>query len=236
MQEELRNEKGQTLREFLDAYDPSKWDRPSVTVDMVVLTETDEVLLIRRKNHPNIGRWALPGGFMDPGEPLYRSAARELEEETGLKNVPLHSLGMFAEPSRDPRTRVITGAFYTLAKREELHFAAGDDAADAALYQITAVPMGRVGIPAQRDRYPEVNLPCTACGEPAGTCGRGWRVHLDGFRRDGAKADLAFDAAVNDAGVAVLLGPVEGYGQIAGDHGLILFEALRKARRCGVEG
>ena len=234
MQEMIRNEKGQTLEEFLAAYDPSRWERPSVTVDMVILTETDEVLLIRRRNHPNIGRWALPGGFLEMREKLCSAAARELQEETGLENVPLHFLGMFAEPSRDPRTHVITGAFYTVVKRDALRFRAGDDAADAALYRIAAVPMGRVDIPAQKERWPEVSLPCTPCGETPAPEGQGWRVRLDGRRQDGEKVLLAFDAAVDDNGVSVLLGPVEDSGQVAGDHGLILFEALRKAKCCGM--
>lgn len=61
--EALRNQAGQTLEEFLDSYDPRKWEQPCVTVDMAVVTEEREILLIRRGNHPNIGAWALPAVF-----------------------------------------------------------------------------------------------------------------------------------------------------------------------------
>ena len=55
-----RDGKGKTLQEFLDAYDPKKYDCPSNTVDIAVFAE-GELLLIRRDGHPNIGRFALPG-------------------------------------------------------------------------------------------------------------------------------------------------------------------------------
>ena len=66
---EPRNEKGQTLSEFLSEYDIKKYDRPSVTVDNIVLAHVDgrpAVLLIKRRNHPFIGCLAFPGGFLEP--------------------------------------------------------------------------------------------------------------------------------------------------------------------------
>ena len=63
--EPLRNKKGQTLEEFRADYDETRYRRPSVTVDMLVLTPISGrlgVLLIRRGDHPFLGTWALPGG------------------------------------------------------------------------------------------------------------------------------------------------------------------------------
>ena len=90
--EKLRNADGLTEEEFLAQYKPSDYERPSVTVDMVVLAMSKsldrlKILLIKRKNHPYIGQWALPGGFMNPNESGHQAAQRELFEETGIKNV-----------------------------------------------------------------------------------------------------------------------------------------------------
>ena len=72
---QLRDKNGLTLDEFLAKYDPDKYRHPSVTVDMAVFTmlrtegECDlAVLLIRRGNHPYLGTWALPGGFVEMEE------------------------------------------------------------------------------------------------------------------------------------------------------------------------
>ena len=87
---EKRNKNGLTEKEFLEQYNPGDYERPSVTVDMMVLRMRDDleclqILLIQRGDHPYIGCWALPGGFVGIDESTYTAACRELEEETGLK-------------------------------------------------------------------------------------------------------------------------------------------------------
>ncbi len=69
----IRDREGRTLEEFLAAYDPKKYDQPSITVDMVVFMPRDgrlTALLIKRGNHPFLGESALPGGFMNMDETL----------------------------------------------------------------------------------------------------------------------------------------------------------------------
>lgn len=142
---EPRNEKGQTLEEFLAAYDENKYRRPSVTVDMAVFTLVKApkggyalaVLLVRRKDHPFLGTWALPGGFLNMEEELHEAAVRELMEETGVTDAPLTQFGTFGGVNRDPRTRVITVGHCALAPYGSLRIQAGDDAADAALFGIS---------------------------------------------------------------------------------------------------
>ena len=114
--------------QFLARYRPGDFPRPSVTVDIVVLTVVDaelRVLLVKRREHPFKDRWALPGGFVrvgdghkDRGEDLDAAAARELEEETGLSPsmVLLDQLHAFGDADRDPRMRVITVAYYALVR------------------------------------------------------------------------------------------------------------------------
>ena len=90
----LVDENGLTEEEFLSQYQPRDYERPSVTVDMLIFAvdksgENKRLLLIKRKNHPYLGCWALPGGFVEMKESLREAAARELEEETGVKGMRL---------------------------------------------------------------------------------------------------------------------------------------------------
>jgi 8-oxo-dGTP diphosphatase len=91
--------------------------RVRLTVDLVMFTIQDDVLqvlLVQRAVPPFQSRWALPGGFPLEGESLDRAARRELEEETGVKDVYLEQLYTFGDPERDPRGRVVTVAYYAL--------------------------------------------------------------------------------------------------------------------------
>jgi 8-oxo-dGTP diphosphatase len=125
------------------AYDPSRYERPSVTVDVVILTVRDgrlEVLLVKRKRWPFKGMWAIPGGFVNPDESLEDAAKRELKEETGVRHVYLEQLYTFGDPGRDPRTRVITVVYYALMRTDGLHIRAADDAAEAGWFSLYDLP------------------------------------------------------------------------------------------------
>ncbi len=139
---EKRNERGETLKEFLTKYNPDKYKHPSTTVDMIVATVQDnslKVLLVKRKDHPFIGCWATPGGFVQFGEDIDQAAMRELYEETGLKEgIYFHQLYTFGKADRDPRTHVITTAYLTLVPHEVIcQTMAGDDAADAQWFTVS---------------------------------------------------------------------------------------------------
>ena len=120
------------------------YPRPSVTVDIVLFTDEDpgtKVLLIRRKNPPFEGLWALPGGFLEMDETLEASALRELYEETGVTDVHLEQIGTFGHPDRDPRGRVITVAYVGTIKSAQRHkTVAGSDAAEVAWFSISDLP------------------------------------------------------------------------------------------------
>jgi 8-oxo-dGTP diphosphatase len=144
-------------RELLARYRPSQFARPSVAVDLVVLTIVDaelRVLLVRRGEHPFKGRWALPGGFVrvgdghkDLGEDLDAAAARELEEETGLPpgRVYLEQLRAFGRADRDPRMRVITVAYYALVRPDLVPLVrAGGDAAHAEWRAVASLAQARL--------------------------------------------------------------------------------------------
>lgn len=144
---ELRDKNGLTEQEYLAAYRPKNYDRPSLTADIAVfsVTETEtKLLLIRRGNHPFLGKWALPGGFANRQEAVEDTASRELEEETGLTGLNLIPVGLFSKPGRDPRTWVVSQAFSAVIPESRLEEAqAGDDAADARWFTIRTERAGR---------------------------------------------------------------------------------------------
>ncbi len=136
-----RNENGENLSEFLAKYDADRYRHQSNTVDMAVMTVSGKqlkLLLIKRRNHPFIGCWATPGGFVEYGEDLDAAALRELKEETGLEDgIFFKQLYTFGKADRDPRTCVISTAYLTLTPEENIkHSTAGDDAADALWFTV----------------------------------------------------------------------------------------------------
>lgn len=117
-------------------YDPRDWPPFAVTVDLVVLTVRDgalSALVIRRGEEPYLGCLALPGGFVREAESLDRAAARELAEETGLAELPVHleQLATYGTVDRDPRMRVISVAYLALAPDLPAPRAGGDAVAAA---------------------------------------------------------------------------------------------------------
>ena len=111
--------------------------RPSVTVDLVVFGLDGDglkVLLIRRKNDPFAAHWAIPGGFLDLDESIEAGARRELREEAGVDpSGSVELIGVFGDPGRDPRGRVISLAHAT-ALRAPLPDVQGRDDADEAAW------------------------------------------------------------------------------------------------------
>jgi len=118
------------------------YPRPMLTVDAVVFSGTDrerKVVLIRRKNAPFSGCWALPGGFVDEDESLDAAVKRELCEETGLSGVPLNQFHTFGAPGRDPRGHSVTVAYWGLLPTP-VPLRAADDASEAAWFDVFSLP------------------------------------------------------------------------------------------------
>ncbi|AKU97542.1 ADP-ribose pyrophosphatase [Labilithrix luteola] len=114
------------------------YPRPAVSCDVVVFTMRHDdlaVLLVRRRDEPFKGSWALPGGFLNENESLERAATRELYEETGVSSVKLEQLATFGDPGRDPRGHTVTVAWLTFLVAE-VTIVAGDDAAEAAWHPL----------------------------------------------------------------------------------------------------
>ena len=103
---------------------------PLLTVDIII--EYDHrVVLIKRKNDPFKGRYALPGGFVDIGETVEAAASREAKEETGLDIEVGELVGIYSDPERDPRGHTVSVCFFAIGTGV---LCAGDDAYDATLH------------------------------------------------------------------------------------------------------
>jgi 8-oxo-dGTP diphosphatase len=118
------------------------YPRPMVTVDVVIVTDEERprVLLIRRKNEPFAGTWAIPGGFVDMDESLEDAARRELQEETGVRAQRLEQLHTFGDPGRDPRGRVISVVYLARVDADRIKPQAADDAAEVGWHPLHRPP------------------------------------------------------------------------------------------------
>lgn len=110
-------------REFLAAYDASQFPHPSVTVDVALVTADEgrlRAILLLRDDYPDRGKWSLPGGFVRMDESVDEAAARVLRSKVCISGIFLEQLYTFGRPDRDPRTRVITIAYYALVDAARL--------------------------------------------------------------------------------------------------------------------
>jgi len=141
MTEPLRDKNGLTEEEFLAAYSPKDYPRPSLTADNCIFRVgpdgTLKLLLIRRGGHPFLGCWALPGGFVSPGETALEASRRELLEETGVEGLALEPVGLYSTPGRDPRGWTISQA-HIAVDSHGVTAHAGDDAAAAAWFDVAS--------------------------------------------------------------------------------------------------
>lgn len=142
--EKMKTAEGHLLKDDLSNYDDSKYKKPSLTVDVIILTIQSgklKVLLIKRKHPPFRDHWAIPGGFVEIAseESLEAAANREIKEETNLENLYIEQLKTYGDPKRDPRTRVVTVAYialmpYHLLESQKLE--AGSDAKEAEWFDL----------------------------------------------------------------------------------------------------
>ena len=127
---------------FLQEYDPSQFERPSVTVDILVMTVLERklhLLLVRRSELPFLGKWALPGGFLKMDESAEEAAARIVLAKAGVSGAHLEQLYTFSSVERDPRTRVLSIAYLATVPYGKLKFAAGDSVDNASLYTVDGI-------------------------------------------------------------------------------------------------
>ena len=112
--------------------------RPWLAVDGLVVRSDGTVVLVRRGKPPFEGLWALPGGFVEYGERVEEAVVREVREETGLATEVAALIGVYSDPSRDPRWHVVSVAFLLKEVGGALH--ADTDAAAVAAFPLDRIP------------------------------------------------------------------------------------------------
>lgn len=138
-------------KEYLSHYNLDSYERPSVAADIVIFSILNDgistnirklpkkalkVLLIKRAKYPYKDYWALPGGFVKPGEDVADTALRKLYEETNVKNAYLQLVGTYGKKDRDPRGWIISNAFMALTDGEKCSLRAGTGAWEAEWFHI----------------------------------------------------------------------------------------------------
>lgn len=135
---------------FLSTYNINNYDRPSIATDITVFSVFSEdtedhrkdselklhVLLIKRGEHPYMNKWALPGGFLKADETIEECVFRELKEETNITPASIMPVGVFSQPDRDPRGRVVSNAFASIVSEEKVTVMSGSDAINAKWFEV----------------------------------------------------------------------------------------------------
>lgn len=126
-------------KEYLEKYNPNDFERPSVAVDLLVLTMDEDrlkVVLVERSEHPFKGKLSLPGVFVGIDETLDNAVSRGIKEETGLTDIYFEQLYTWGDLNRDPRMRVISVSYMAIVDVAKIKITAGARTASAGLYDI----------------------------------------------------------------------------------------------------
>lgn len=114
---------------------PMRPRTPELTVDAIIELDEGKVVLVERKNFPE--GWAIPGGFVDPGETLADAVRREALEETSLRIEVREIFHVYSQPSRDPRGHTVSVVYHCTASGEPR---GGDDAKTARAFSPDSLP------------------------------------------------------------------------------------------------
>jgi len=131
-------------KEYLKHYNIHDFDVPLASVDMTIFTVREarlQVLLVKRAQHPAIGQWALPGGFIDLNrdETLGDTAHRKLYEKTGVDTPYLEQVESFGGKCRDPRGWSVTVAYLALIASDAIKLSKNESSEEIAWVPVDEV-------------------------------------------------------------------------------------------------
>lgn len=109
---------------------------PKLTVDAVIILN-GKIVLIKRRNPPYQGEFALPGGFVEIGETTEEATVREVYEETGLSIKIIKLLGVYSDPLRDPRGHTVSVCYLVSGEGDPK---ADSDAEDIGFFEVADLP------------------------------------------------------------------------------------------------
>lgn len=115
------------------------YKNPKPTADVAII-DGERVVLVKRGRDPHKGKWAFPGGFIEHGEPAELAAVREALEETGMQIEITDILGVYSDPTRDPRDHIQSTVFIARPLTGEPK--GGDDAAEAKWFKLQDLAPG----------------------------------------------------------------------------------------------
>ena len=111
---------------------------PALTADIIIRRKNGSIVLVKRRNPPFQGEWAIPGGFVEYGETVEAAAVREAREETGLDVELSKIIGVYSDPNRDPRGHTVSVCFLANEVGGELR--ADTDAKEAKSFASSSLP------------------------------------------------------------------------------------------------
>lgn len=138
-------------KEYLSSYNICNYERPSIAADVAIFSILNEgfqdnirklqkkslkLLLIKRATYPYKDYWALPGGFLRPGEDACEAAKRELYDETNVNHAFLELVGVYGEMNRDPRGWIISNTYMALIDGDTCELRAGSDAWEVCWFSV----------------------------------------------------------------------------------------------------
>ena len=129
-------------KDYLEQYNPQKYDKPSVTVDLLVFTIEDDrlkIVLVEREKHPFKNMLALPGTFVSMDETLEAAAARGAYEKLGLSDIYFEQLYTWGDVNRDPRMRIISVSYLAFVPIDKIRLAGGLNTVSVAVYDVDAI-------------------------------------------------------------------------------------------------
>lgn len=133
-------------KEFLQEYDSSAYEKPSVAVDLLIFTiDEDElkIVLTRRGEQPFCNMLSLPGVFVGIDEALEEAVKRGLKKKVGVSGLYFEQLYTWGAPERDPRMRIIAVSYLALVPIQKLSALKQGEEKSSRLYSVKKLLEGR---------------------------------------------------------------------------------------------